>query len=143
MREARAVARALSRNSDRALLQLATLPLGEPAPDPEPLVVHQRGVQTLGPDLAGQADLLGLPGGTALLGEERLGVRLRAQRALLPPRVVGVVPVQEKEFSHVTRPSTHCSTCVVEPSTQSTDLSEMLSSSQLDQRVVWISGEES
>ena len=41
--------------------------------------------------------------GPTLLGEERLGVGLRAQRALLPARFLGV-PVEEKEFSHGTRP---------------------------------------
>ena len=40
--------------------------------------------------LAAQADPLGLAGRAALLGEERLGIGLRAQRALLPLVVVGV-----------------------------------------------------
>ena len=38
------------------------------------------------PHLARQADLLGLPCRSTLFGEERLGVGLRAQCALLPPR---------------------------------------------------------
>src|SRR3954453_15900226 len=104
MREARTTGPGLLTRrgtSDRALLELAPLPLGEAAPDAEPLVVHQRGLQTLGPDLAGETDLLGLPRGTALLGEERLGVRLRTQRTLLPAGGL-CVPVEEKEFSHVT-----------------------------------------
>src|SRR3954451_3091920 len=101
MRGARTATRALSADLDRALLELAALPLGEPAPDAEPFIVAESGVQTLGPDLARQADLLGLPGGTALLREERLGVRLCTQSTLLPARFI-YVPVEEKEFSHVT-----------------------------------------
>src|SRR5690606_29752212 len=56
--------------SDGCLLQPAALPLGEPTPDAEALVVGQRVLQALGTDLAGQADLLGLAGGAALLREE-------------------------------------------------------------------------
>src|SRR4028119_1024788 len=52
--------------------QPAPLALGQPAPDAEALVVGQRVLQALGPDLAARADPLRLPGGTALLGEERL-----------------------------------------------------------------------
>src|SRR6266511_1910240 len=71
-----------------AALELAPLPLGQAAPDPEALVVPQRVLQTLGPHLAARADPLGLPGRPALLREERLRVRLRAQRPLLPLRSV-------------------------------------------------------
>ena len=66
------------------LLQPAALPLGQAAPDAEPLVVGEGVLQAFGADLAGEADLLGLAGGAALLGEEGLGVGLGAQRALLP-----------------------------------------------------------
>src|SRR5688572_2209163 len=38
--------------SHRALLQLATLPLGQTAPDAEALIVGQRVLQALGADLA-------------------------------------------------------------------------------------------
>ena len=74
--------------SDDAALEAATLPLGEAAPDAEALVVGQRVVEARVLDLAAQADALGLAGGAALLGEERLGVGLRAQRAFLPLVVV-------------------------------------------------------
>src|SRR5689334_22570021 len=89
--------------SDRALLQLATLPLGEAAPDAEALVVPQGVLEAVAPHLAGQADLLGLPGRAALLGEERLRIRLSAQGALLPSRFLGV-RVEEKQFPHGARP---------------------------------------
>src|SRR5690349_20589449 len=56
--------------SDRLLAQLAPLTLGQPAPDPEALVVRERVVQALGADLAAEADLLGLAGAAALLREE-------------------------------------------------------------------------
>ena len=67
---------------DRALLQPAPLALGEPAPDPEALVVGQRVLQALGPDVAAEADLLGLPGRAPLLREEGLRVGLGAQGPL-------------------------------------------------------------
>ena len=70
--------------SDRGLLQPAAFPLGQAAPDAEPLVVGEGVLQAFGADLAGEADLLGLAGGAALLGEEGLGIGLGAQRALLP-----------------------------------------------------------
>ena len=75
--------------SDDAALEAAALPLGEAAPDAEALVVGQRVLEALVAHLAAQADALGLAGRAALLGEERLGVGLRAQRALLPLIVVG------------------------------------------------------
>src|SRR5581483_110253 len=65
-------------------LHPAPLALGQTAPDAEPLVVFERILQAFGPDLAAAADLLGLPGGAALLGEEGLRICLRAERAILP-----------------------------------------------------------
>ena len=65
--------------SYRAFLELASLALRQPAPDAEPLVVGEGVLEALGPDLAPDADLLGLAGGAALLGEERLRIGLSAQ----------------------------------------------------------------
>src|SRR4051812_44528305 len=76
--------------SDGAAAQTAALTLGEPAPDTEALVVGQRVLQALGLDLAAGADLLRLARRAALLGEERLGVGLGAQRLLLPRLRVGL-----------------------------------------------------
>ena len=78
------------RGSDGAAAQPATLALGEAAPDAEALVVGQRVLEALGLDLAAGADLLRLAGRAALLGEERLGVGLGAQRLLLPRLGVGL-----------------------------------------------------
>src|SRR5215470_7027181 len=72
-------------------LDATALPLGQPAPDAKPFVVLKRVLQALGPDLATPADPLGLPGGAALLGEERLRVCLRAQRSVLPTQVFHVL----------------------------------------------------
>src|SRR5262245_54734250 len=77
--------------SARAFLQLASLPLGQTAPDAEAFVVPERVLKTLRPDLTALADPLRLSGRAALLGEERLRVGLRAQRALLPLLLFGVV----------------------------------------------------
>src|ERR1700744_3626585 len=55
---------------DRLALHPAPFALGQATPDPEPFIVFERVLQALGPDLAATADLLGLPGGAALLGEE-------------------------------------------------------------------------
>src|SRR5699024_8480391 len=68
----------------------------EAAPDPEPLVVRERVLQALLAHVARRAHALGLARGSALLGEERLRVRLRAQGAVLPgqgslPAVVQVL----------------------------------------------------
>src|SRR6218665_573535 len=71
----------------RSCPDLAALPLAQPAPDAEALIVSQRVGQALGLDLARLADLLGVARGAALLGEERLGVRLGAQRRGVPPWV--------------------------------------------------------
>ena len=49
------------RRSDRPLLQLATLALGQASPDAEALVVHQCVLEALVTHVARQADLLGLP----------------------------------------------------------------------------------
>src|SRR5579875_3607941 len=81
-------------------LQLAPLPLGEPAPDPEALIMLQRILQALRPDLATTADSLCLPGGAALLREERLRVRLRAQRAILPAQRSGIVGADAPVLVH-------------------------------------------
>src|SRR5437764_3180764 len=59
-----------------APLQPSPLTLGQPAPDAEPLVLGQRVLQALGPDVAATADALGLAGRPALLREEGLRVRL-------------------------------------------------------------------
>src|SRR3954467_10404887 len=79
----------------------STLALGQAAPDAEALVLGQRVLQALGPDLAAGADLLRLAGRAALLREEGLGVGLGAQRALLPALLVtveaGVVDVGHAE----------------------------------------------
>ncbi len=75
--------------SDGGAAQAAALPLGEAAPDAEALVVRQRVLQALGTHLAARADALGLAGGAALLREERLRVRLGAQRPLLPVGLLG------------------------------------------------------
>ena len=72
-------------------LDATTLPLGQPTPDAKPLVVLKRVLKALGADLTGPADPLGLPGGAALLWEERLRVRLRAKRLVLPTQVVHVL----------------------------------------------------
>src|SRR5690606_7801335 len=83
---------------DRGLLQAATLPLGQSAPDAEALVVGEGVLEALGADLAREADLLGLPGRSALLGEEGLGVGLGAQRALLPAELL--VRVVDRRLLH-------------------------------------------
>src|ERR1700761_5257475 len=72
-------------------LDAAALPLGQPAPDAEPLIVLKRVLKALGADLATPADSLRLPGGAALLWEERLRVCLRAERSVLPTQVIHVL----------------------------------------------------
>src|SRR5215472_3557368 len=81
-------------------LEPAALAFGEPAPDAEPLVVLQRVLKALGPHLAASAHPLGLPGGPALLGKERLRIRLRAQRLVLPGGLDGVVRADAKRLVH-------------------------------------------
>src|SRR3954452_24317525 len=75
------------RHAATGQLDTAPLALGQAAPDAETLVVVERVLQALHPHRAADADPLGLAGGAALLGEERLGVGLGAQR-ILPPRLV-------------------------------------------------------
>ncbi|VXB01450.1 hypothetical protein CURTO8I2_140071 [Curtobacterium sp. 8I-2] len=76
----------------RPFPQLAAFPLGEATPDAEAFVVLERVLEALRPDLARGADLLRLARRAALLGEERLGVGLCAQRVDLPgERVLLVV----------------------------------------------------
>ncbi len=82
--------------SDGGATQAAALPLGQPAPDAEALVVRQRVLQALGPHLAAGADALGLAGGAALLREERLRVGLGAERPFLPVRLLGVTGSAEQ-----------------------------------------------
>ena len=66
-------------------------PFGQTTPDAEPLVVLQRVLQALGPDIAPPADALGLPGGTALLWEERLRICLCTKRPVLPTHLIYVL----------------------------------------------------
>src|SRR5690242_10676746 len=73
---------------DGLALEPAALSLGHAAPDPEPLVMLERVLQALGPDLAAAADALGLAGRSALLREERLRICLCAQRLILPTQLV-------------------------------------------------------
>src|SRR3954469_15245741 len=77
-------------SSAGAAAEAGTPAPGQAAPDAEALVVGQCVLQALGPDLAAGADLLGLAGRAALLREERLGVGLGAQRALLPALLLTV-----------------------------------------------------
>src|SRR6201996_1422055 len=72
-------------------LDATAFSLGQAAPDPKPLVVLKRVLKALAADLATPADPLGLPGGAALLWEERLRVRLRTERPVLPTQVIHVL----------------------------------------------------
>ena len=63
---------------------------GQTTPDAEPLVVLQRVLQALSPNVAPPADSLGLPGRTALLWEERLRICLCTKRPVLPTHVIYV-----------------------------------------------------
>src|SRR6478736_6052789 len=56
------VTRRSRRASDSGLLEPTALPLGQTAPDAEALVVVERVLEALDPDLAGGADPLGLSG---------------------------------------------------------------------------------
>src|SRR4051812_26384845 len=80
--------RAFRRGLGGAALELAALALRKPAPDTESLIVTERVLKALVLDFAARADALCLASGAALLGEERLGIGLRAQGALLPLRSV-------------------------------------------------------
>jgi hypothetical protein len=64
--------------------QAATFPLAESAPDAEALVVAKGEFEALATHLATQADLLGFAGRAAFFREEGLGIRLGAQRQVLP-----------------------------------------------------------
>src|SRR5690606_31908166 len=86
-------------SSDGTPLELAPLTLRQTAPDPEALVVGQCVLQAIGTHLAGQTDLLRFPRRSALLREERLGIGLRAQSALLPAQDA-VVVAHVHELSH-------------------------------------------
>src|SRR5262245_54952802 len=100
--------------SDRALLQLAALSFGQPTPDPEPLVVGKCVLEALSSYLAPHADLLGLAGGAALLGEERLRIGLGAERTLLPGELaLPATRIRHDQQQLVHDPSsTLTSTCV-------------------------------
>src|SRR5919204_6208688 len=80
---------------DGLTLQAAPLTLRHAAPDPEPLVVLQRVLQALGPDLAAAAHALGLPGRSSLFREERLRICLCAQRLILPTQLVNIIWTDE------------------------------------------------
>ena len=59
----------------------------------------ERVLKALLPNFAGGAHALGFARGAALLGEERLGVGLRAQGALLPGEwtLVSFITTEEKQ----------------------------------------------
>src|SRR5262245_40343666 len=78
-------------------LEPAPFPFRQPAPDPEALVVLERVLQALGLDLTAAAHFLGFPGRAALLGEERLRIGLRTQRAVLPVQAPGIVLADTKD----------------------------------------------
>ena len=71
-------------------LDATALPFGQPAPDAKAFIVLKRVLKALCTDLATPADPLGLPGGAALLWEERLRIRLRAQRLVLPAQAINL-----------------------------------------------------
>src|SRR5699024_1342411 len=75
----------------RSAFQLTSLTFRQAAPDPEPLVVFQGVLETLVLDLTSLTDPFGLPRRATLLREERLGIGLRTQRALLPIVLFGLV----------------------------------------------------
>src|SRR5262245_34077112 len=61
--------------SDRAFLHPPALSLRESTPDAEAFVVLQRVRKAVGTHVAHRAHLLGFPGGSTLLREERLWIR--------------------------------------------------------------------
>src|SRR5437764_5584668 len=91
---------------DGRALQPAPLTFGHAAPDAEPLVVLQRVLQALGPDIAAATHPLRLPGRSTLFREERLRICLRAQRLILPAQLVLVLwtdedlPQRDHDLSH-------------------------------------------
>lgn len=90
----------------RLLFQPSAFALGQAAPDAESLVVGEGVLEAFGADFAGEADLLGLAGGAALLGKEGLGVGLGAKSTLLPSELFVRLLDQQflKQLGHV-RPS--------------------------------------
>ena len=70
--------------------QAATLTLGQAAPDAELLAVGQRVLEAVLAHDAAAADLLGLAGRRASLGEEQVGVDAEAVRLVLPAALVDV-----------------------------------------------------
>src|SRR5699024_6317687 len=66
------------------LFEAASFAFGQPTPDAEALVILERVLEAFGAHVARFADALGVAGGSALLGEERFGVGLRAERGALP-----------------------------------------------------------
>src|ERR1700685_289016 len=85
---------------DRLASQSATFTFREPAPDPESLVMFQRVLQALRPDLAASADPLGFPRRSPFLREESLRIRLRAQRAILPALLLSIICVDAQRVVH-------------------------------------------
>ncbi|CAM5649850.1 hypothetical protein SHIRM173S_10356 [Streptomyces hirsutus] len=101
-------------------------------------------LEALGADLAGEADLLGLAGGAALLGEEGLGVGLGAQRALLPAEFLVRVVDQQ-----LLRPARPCAplVCLSRPrdaavtdSGRTTRVKLQVSPLRASQAGIWLSG---
>src|SRR6516162_4022556 len=80
---------------DGLALQAAPLTFGHTSPDTEPLVMLERILQALGPDLAAAAHPLGLPGRSSLFREERLRICLCAQRLILPAQFVLIIWADE------------------------------------------------
>src|ERR1700761_5879206 len=80
---------------DGRALQPAAFSLRHATPDAEPLVVLECVLQALGPDLAATAHPLGFPGRSALFREERLRIRLRAQRLVLPAQFIDLFRTDE------------------------------------------------
>ena len=78
------------RRLDHLAFDPPAFPFGQTTPNAKPLVVLQRVLQALGPDIAPPADSFGLPGRTALLWEERLRICLCTKRPVLPTHVIYV-----------------------------------------------------
>src|SRR5690606_14019363 len=99
--------------SDGGLLEAPSLPLGESAPDAEAFVVGEGVLKAFRAHLAGEADLLGLAGGSALFGKEGLGIGLGAQCALLPAEFLVRVLDQQllEQLGHVRPSSVSCVPC--------------------------------
>src|SRR5271165_1596918 len=76
---------------DRLTLQPASFPLGQAAPDTESLIVTECILKALGTHLATAAYTFGFAGRAALLREEGLRIGLRAQRAILPALLPGII----------------------------------------------------